>query len=102
MDERMEEALRGFLRHLAAKGYSQEVVADYGEDLEVFLTFLMAQGVKDLKAVGEGPLRAYEEWLSGSRDSRDGEALVVPDQGQPVEVGEGVLPVDGVDGVGVG
>ncbi len=36
MDERMEESQRGFLRHLAAKGYSQEVVDDYGEDVVMF------------------------------------------------------------------
>ena len=75
MDERMEEAWKGFLRHLAAKGYSQHIVADYGEDLEVFLTFLTAQGVKDLKAVGEGPLRAYEEWLSKCRSPKTGKPL---------------------------
>jgi len=75
MDERMAEAWKGFLRHLAAKGYSQEVVNDYGEDLEVFLTFLVAQGVKDLKAVGESPLRAYEEWLSRCRSPKTGKPL---------------------------
>lgn len=75
MDERMEEAQRGFLRHLAAKGYSQEIVNDYGEDLEVFLTFLTAQGAKDLKAVGETHLRAYGEWVEGARNFRTKEPL---------------------------
>lgn len=75
MDERMEEAQRGFLRHLAAKGYSQEVVDDYGEDVEVLLTFLTAQGVKDLKAVGEKELKAYEGWLSGARNFKTGGPL---------------------------
>src|ERR1039458_8421290 len=75
MDERMEEAQKGFLRHLAAKGYSQEIVDDYGEDVEVLLTFLTAQGVKDLKAVGEGQLRAYGEWVEVARNFKTKEPL---------------------------
>ena len=75
MDERMEEAQKGFLRHLAAKGYSQEIVDDYGEDVEVLLTFLTAQGVKDLKAVGEKELRAYGEWVEMARNFKTKEPL---------------------------
>ena len=77
MQEQMEGAYLGFVRHMEGKGYLPDTQTSYAGNLVPFLNFLEEKDMGDLRAVDRELLKEYELRVAQEKNCRTGEPLSV-------------------------